>query len=158
VSRVLLRAVGLTGIYLLVLSSLKPGDVLVGGLLGLGVAAALRPLHDARAPTPPLARLRAAAAVAAGTLAETVAGSWRTARFCLGGPAAPGFVEVPRGDRSASQVATWAVLTTEAPDEIVVDVDEERDVLVVHLLHAGDPEAVLARHRRAHERQRKVVP
>jgi len=51
------------------------------------------------------------------------------------------------------------VLTGEAPDEVPVDVDEERDVLIVHLVDASDPDAVRDRHRRAWERaQRKVVP
>ena len=61
-------------------------------------------------------------------------------------PAAPGFVEIPRGDRSRHGVALWGVLTGEAPDEIPVDVDERRRVLIVHLVDAGDPAAVRARH------------
>ena len=37
--------------------------------------------------------------------------------------------------------------------------DDERDVLIVHLVDVQDPDSVRARHRRAHERrQRKVVP
>jgi hypothetical protein len=37
-------------------------------------------------------------------------------------------------------------------------VDAGRDILVVHLVDAGDPDAVRARHAAAHERwQRKVV-
>ena len=52
-------------------------------------------------------------------------------------------------------VALWGLITGEAPDEIVVDVDEERDVLVVHLTDAGDPDAVRARHRAALERHRR---
>jgi multicomponent Na+:H+ antiporter subunit E len=87
-----------------------------------------------------------------------VRGSWRTARFCLRGGGQPGFVEIPRGDRSPNAVALWGVLTGEAPDEVPVDVDEERDVLIVHLVDASDPDAVRERHRRAYERaQRKVV-
>ena len=46
------------------------------------------------------------------------------------------------------------LLTGEAPDEFPVDVDEERDVLIVHVLDASDPEAVRARHRQTHERAR----
>jgi multisubunit Na+/H+ antiporter MnhE subunit len=56
-------------------------------------------------------------------------------------------------------VALWGLLTGEAPDEIPVDVDEQRDVLIVHLVHARDPEAVRARHERTHERRlRRAVP
>ena len=57
------------------------------------------------------------------------------------------------------RVALWGVLTGEAPDEVPVDVDEARDVLIVHLVDASDPDAVRARHQRAYERwQRRVVP
>ena len=81
------------------------------------------------------------------------------ARYCLGGKGSPGLVEVPQGDRSRAAVATWGVLTGEAPDELPVDVDEERGVLVVHLVDAADPDAVRARHARTHERWlRRVVP
>lgn len=103
--------------------------------------------------------MTAAAALAGQTALEMVRGSWRVARFCLGAPADPGLVEIPRGDRSPEGVALWGVLTGEAPDEIVVDVDEARAVLVVQVLDAGDPEAVRARHARTYERrQRRVVP
>ena len=149
------RAAGLTGIYLLVLTSVAPGDILVGALLGLAVAVALRPRGARPTRGARLARIGAAGSVVLGTGAEMVRGSWRVARFCLGLPAAPGFVEIPREDRSDVTVALWGVLTGEAPDEIVVDVDES--VLIVHLVDAGDPEAVRARHRGARERQTRVV-
>jgi hypothetical protein len=68
-------------------------------------------------------------------------------------------VEIPRGDRSNARVALWGVLTGEAPDEYPVDVDAERNVLLVHVLEAGDPETVRERHVRTDERwQRRVVP
>jgi multisubunit Na+/H+ antiporter MnhE subunit len=159
----LVRGAGLAAIYLLVLTSLAPGDILTGGILGLAVAFALRPRaphrdpQDQREPAP--VRVRGAAGMLTQTAVEMVRGSWRTVRFCLGAPARPGLVEVPREGRSPINVALWGVLTGEAPDEVVVDVDEERDVLVVHLVDVGDPTAVRRRHARAHERwQTKVVP
>ena len=156
---VLVRATALAGIYLLFLTSLAPGDVLTGALLGLAVALALRP-RSTSAPKDTLRtadRLAAAMVTVLVTADEMIRGSWRTARFCLGRPSPPGFVEIPRGDRSRTGVALWGVLTGEAPDEIVVDIEDE--VLVVHLLDAGDPEAVRERHRRAHRRNlRKVAP
>jgi multisubunit Na+/H+ antiporter MnhE subunit len=92
------------------------------------------------------------------TAVDMVRGSWRTARVCLRGGAQPGFVEIPRGGRSPHAVALWGVITGEAPDEVPVDVDEERDVLIVHLVDASDPDAVRERHRRAYERaQSRVV-
>ena len=153
---VVARAIALAGVYLLVLTSLSPGDVLVGSALGLGVALALRRGRTTHVPVPLPERLAAAAVVGTQTAVEMARGSWRVVRFCIGGSAAPGFVEIPRDARSRRETALWGVLTGEAPDEIVVDAG--RDVLVVHLVDAGDPDAVRARHADAHERwQRKVV-
>jgi multisubunit Na+/H+ antiporter MnhE subunit len=157
-TQAVLRVGGLTAIYLLVLTSVDLGDLLVGGLLALGVAFALRPRGpggaSGRAPRP---HLRAAVAVAAGTTAELVRGTWRTIRFCLGDRGRQGFVEIPRAGRSQRNVAFWGLLTGEAPDEVPVDVDTERDVLIVHLIDASDPQAVRERHDRTSSAQRKVV-
>jgi multisubunit Na+/H+ antiporter MnhE subunit len=147
------NAAGLAAIYLLVLTSLRPGDIVVAALLGVGVTAVL-PRRQAGGASAGL-RPRALAGAFAATAVEMVRGSWRTARFCLGGRAAPGFVEIPREDRSRSEVALWGVLTGEAPDEIPVDVDDDRGVLIVHLIDAGDPESVRARHAGAHARARR---
>jgi multisubunit Na+/H+ antiporter MnhE subunit len=133
-----------------------PGDVLLAALLA-GAVLTWLPRAAPRSGAKAAPSARAAARVFAGTAAEMVRGSWRVARFCLGRPAAPGFVEIPRGDRSNINVALWGVLTGEAPDEVVVDVDEERDVLIVHLVDAADPEGVRSRHRANESAQRAVV-
>jgi multisubunit Na+/H+ antiporter MnhE subunit len=154
-SRVLAQALFLMGIYLLVMTSAKPGDAAVGLLLGLVLAVALRPASPSS--VRPAALLALGRALAQ-TAVEMVLGSWRTARFCLRGGGRPGFVEIPRQGRSRRAVALWGVLTGEAPDEVPVDIDDERDVLIVHLVDAGDPDAVRARHQRAYERaQGKAV-
>lgn len=157
-SGTLLRAAWFAAIYLLVISSVAPGDLLIAALLGLSAAVALRP-RTARGKLAPLpARARAAVGMVLSTAAEVVRGTGRTVRFCLGAPAQPGFVEIPRRDRSPARVALWGVLTGEAPDEYPVDVDDERDILIVHLIDCSDPDAVRARHARADDRwQRKVV-
>jgi multisubunit Na+/H+ antiporter MnhE subunit len=159
-SRVITQALAFMGIYLLVMTSADPAAAAAGLLLGLVLAVALRPrAHRRRPATPPLTALVALGGVVASTALEMVLGSWRTVRFCLHGRGAPGFVEIPRGDRSRQGVALWGVITGEAPDEVPIDVDAERGVLIVHLVDASDPDAVRERHRRAYERtQRKVVP
>ncbi|HWK27076.1 MAG TPA: Na+/H+ antiporter subunit E [Solirubrobacter sp.] len=158
-TRILTQGLFLMGIYLLVMTSAKPGDALAGLVLGLALAVALRPRTPERRPaTPGLAALAALGPVVVLTALEMVRGSWRTVRFCLRGGGNPGFVEIPRADRSDHAVALWGVLTGEAPDEVPVDVDEERGVLIVHLVDASDPDAVRERHRRAYEgAQRRVV-
>ncbi len=145
----LLRIVGLTAIYRLVLTSAQPGDIAVGLLLATGIVAASRssgPRRDAREW---LRWLRAVGTMLVRTGTEIVIGSARVVRFCLTGRGSPGFVEIPRGDRSRHGVALWGVLTGEAPDEYPVAVDDVRHVLVVHVIDARDPEAIVERHRRA---------
>ena len=157
-SRVLLGAAVLTAVYLLVLTSVSSGDVLVGGLLGLTLAVLLRQ-PESRDAAPGYERLGAAAVGFVETLVEMGRGTWRVVRFCLGSPASPGFIEIPQDGRSRHSIALWGVITGEAPDEVPVDVDDDRDVLVVHLVDAREPEAVRERHRRTYERwQRKAVP
>jgi multisubunit Na+/H+ antiporter MnhE subunit len=155
-SRVITQALALMGVYLLVMTSAKPADAAAGLLLGLGLAVALRPRHPGRRPT--VSGFLALGRALATTAVEMARGSWRTARFCLRGGAQPGFVEIPREARTRHAVALWGVVTGEAPDEVPVDIDEKRDVLIVHLIDASDPDAVRERHRRAYERaQRKVL-
>ena len=154
-SRVITQGLVFMGIYLLVMTSAKPGDAAAG----LVLAVARRPRRPGRRPpTPTPAGLVALGQLRARTAIEMARGSWRTARFCLRGGARPGFVGIPRAGRTRHAVALWGVLTGEAPDEVPVDVDEERDLLIVHLIDASNPAAVRERHQRAYDRaQRKVV-
>ena len=154
---VLIRAAALTAVYLLVLTSVAPGDVLVGGTIGLAVSLALRPRRLPRDAGSSFARAVATGDALLRTVWEMVVGSWRVVRFCLGAPGSPGFVEVPRDDRTSHELALWGVLTGVAPDEVVVDVSRTGDTMTVHLVDARDAEAVRERHRRGHERWRRRV-
>ena len=145
-SGVLLRAAGLAAIYLLVLTSLDPGDVIVGAALGLPSRWPCG--HTAEPSFAGSSGADRLAGCLAGMLIETaremVVGSWRVVRFCLGGPARPASSRSRAAAARGTSVALWGVLTGEAPDEVPVDVDEARDVLIVHLVDAGDPDAVRA--------------
>ena len=146
-----LRIAGLTAIYLAVLTSLAPGDIVVGVLIASGLILAGRATGPRRGVGEWLRWGGAVGRMIGRTAAEIAVGSIRVARFCLTGAADPGFVEIPRGDRSRHRVALWGVLTGEAPDEYSVAVDDARHVLVVHLIDASAPEAVRARHQAADE-------
>jgi multisubunit Na+/H+ antiporter MnhE subunit len=152
----LLRVSAIVAVYLLVLTSVAPGDILVGSLLGIGLLAVTRPRRLAPAGGW-LRWLVALAGTVLGTASEVVLGTVRTVRFCFGWKGAPGFVEIPRGDRSRRAVALWGVLTGEAPDEYPVDVDDGRQVLIVHVLDTRDPDAIRARHAHARERWHRHV-
>lgn len=152
----LLRVMGLLAVYLLVLTSIAPGDILIGSVIAIAIVAATRP--GGRGPRAGWRRwLVALAATLLTTASEVAIGTARTVRFCFGRNISPGFVEIPRGERSRRAVALWGVLTGEAPDEYPVDVDASRDVLIVHVLDARDPTAIRARHARAYERWHRDV-
>ena len=160
--RFILFTVALTIVYLLVLTSVHPGDVLVGALLSGAIAAASTFGRPAARIGPPLTRrLAAAPAVALGTLADMVRGNWHVAQYVLGRRRleSPGIVAIPKGQRTSSGVAAWGYITAISPDEIVLEADDERGVLLVHLLDARDIPAIRARHERTYERrQRRVFP
>ncbi len=152
------RTAGLTSIYLLVLTSVALGDVLVGGLLAFAIVMGSRSRwsRQRRSATGPW--LVHTVGMLASTAREMVIGTARVIRFCLGPDTGPGFVEIPRGARSRRGVALWGLLTGEAPDEYPVHVDDSRHVMIVHTIDAQDPDAVRARHEAARERwQRHVV-
>lgn len=155
---ILLRIAGLTAIYLLVLTSLKPGDILVGAALAtvlvLGGGAVVR---GTPAEGGWIGWTRGVLGMVGVTARDMVIGTGRVVRFCLGGHARPGFVEIPREGRSRDGVALWGLLTGESPDEFPVSIDAERDVLIVHVLDAADPDEVRERHRRMHERWQRHV-
>jgi len=161
-TRFLLLTATLTIVYLLVLTSLHPGDVLVGALLSAAIARASMVARPTARIGPPLTRrLAAAPAFVLGTLAEMVRGTWHVALYVLGRRRleSPGIVDIPRGERSSSGVAVWGYTTAISPDEIVLEADDERGVLLVHLLDARDVPAIQARHQRTYERrQRRVFP
>ena len=140
-----IRGLALAAIYLLVLTSLDPGDVAIALVLGFAAAYALRPPADDAAPAPPLAIV----AELARTAAEMVRGSWQVVRFCLGRPCSPGFVEIPRAGRSPRALARWTIETGVAPGEVVVDVEsgDDPETMLIHVVEGADPEAVRARHR-----------
>ena len=159
-TRFVLTTVALTIVYLLVLTSMHPGDVLVGALLSAAIAAASTLTRPTERIGPPLTkRLVAAPAFALGTLADMVRGNWHVAMYVLGGRRleSPGIVTIPRGERTSAGVAAWGYITAISPDEIVLEADDERGVLVVHLLDARDVPAIRARHERTYERRHRHV-
>ena len=161
-TRFVLFTAALTIVYLLVLTSVHPGDVLLGAALSATIAAAATfPRPTSRADPPLTRRLAAAPAFALGTLADMVRGTWHVALYVLGRRRleSRGIVAIPKGERSTSGVAAWGYLTAISPDEIVVEADDERAVLLVHLLDARDVAAIRARHHWMYERrQRRVFP
>lgn len=158
----LIRVVVLTTIYLLVLTSLHPGDILTGLVLStLVVVAATRVSSSRPASGPPLLRrLAGVPALIGGTIVDLAKGTWDTAA-CLVGRGLPhgGLVEVPIPPSGPATAAAWGIRVGFVPDTVVVQIDEQRGTMLLHVLDARDPDAVIAAQTDSYERrQRRVFP
>lgn len=162
--RLLLAVAGLTGVYALTLASAKPLDFAVGAALSAALVLALRPgspsprAHDHLDVARRIAAFPAFAAVTAWDIAT---GAWNVALTVLG--VRPlrrsGIVAVPIGDRTPTGIAVTGLALTLSPGEVLVDVDRDREVLLVQVIDATDPDAIRAhRERRYRRHQRRVFP
>lgn len=165
-----IAVVVLLAIYLLTLGSLAPGDVAIGLVLAIAMELGWRrrvlrggvvgdPTTPPGVPLPQA--LLALPRLVFAVLVEITRGTWEVAKFSLGirEPVDEGIVEIELEGISEEGVAAWAFISTISPGELVLDVDEERGVLVIHALDAADPDAIRARHHDFYERyQRKVLP
>ena len=160
----LLTIVLLTALWLLTLVSADPLDVLLGVVVAttvlLGVSRKQPTLRVDESP-PLLRRLLAFPRFALATLREILVGTWDVALrvLHLRPVERPGIVLVPIGERSPAGLAATALADTLSPGEVLVDIDHERGVMLVHVIDASDPEAIRERHEEFYRRhQRGVFP
>ena len=156
--------VGLTLVYALVLGSLSPWDLVFGAVLSGALLYAFRGyvFGGTPAPLPGLSRrVIAFWPFLFAVLRDTLLGTWQVTQVTLGlrSLEKPGVVAVPIGERTAVGVAVSALVTTISPGAVLIDVDWDGGVMLVHAMDAADPEGV----RRAHEDfyqkyQRRVFP
>ena len=98
---------------------------------------------------------------AAAVARDALSGAWRVflVTLHLGRPASPGVVAVPLGERSPTGAAVSAFLAAFTPDTLLVGVDEEERVMLIHAIDAGDPDAVRESQQEFYRRyQRRVFP
>lgn len=154
----------LTLVYVLTLASFAPWDIAAGAALSAVLLVGLRRFVFAGegGRRPPLGRrLVGFLRFALATGREVAIGTWRVTLAVTGlrPLARPGIVAVPIDDRTPAGVAASALAATLSPGEVLVDVDEVRGVMLMHVLDASDPEAVRERYARFYERyQRQVFP
>lgn len=95
------------------------------------------------------------------TVWEILVGSVRVAAIVMGLRKLehPGIVAVPIGERSKLGVVVTGVTTSLAPGSIVLDVDWDREMMLVHVIDASDPDQIRADMQDLYDRyQRKVFP
>jgi multicomponent Na+:H+ antiporter subunit E len=154
-------------VYTATLASDDPLDVATGALLG-GVVLAISHRWTTRLgvlgsrPAPSTLRRALAAVPFAGAVAWEVAlGTWQVALIASGlrPLRSPGLLELPIGERSERGVAVFAMAVGLSPGTVLLEVDDDRGVLVLHAIDASDPDVLRARLDRLYTRwQRPVVP
>jgi len=164
VTRTLGSAIFLGVVYCLTLSSTDPVDFAmgagIGGALTRALGSRLRPAADSERP-PLLGRVAWFPLFIGAVLAEVVQGTWDVALrvLHLRPLERPGVVRIPIGERSERGVGVSALATTLSPGTVLIDIDDERRDLLLHVIDASDPDAVRARLQRFYDRyQRKVFP
>jgi multisubunit Na+/H+ antiporter MnhE subunit len=157
----------LTVVFCLTLASYDPWDMLVGAVLGSIVLAvfhnALPEIQGKPArelPSLP-SRILRFIPFAGITVWEFLIGSVRVAAIVIGLRKLehPGIVAVPIGDRSKFGVVVTGITTSLAPGSILLDVDWDRNLMLVHVIDASDPDQIRADMQKLYDRyQRKVFP
>ncbi|HVM17830.1 MAG TPA: Na+/H+ antiporter subunit E [Gaiellaceae bacterium] len=151
-------------VYLLMLASLDPLDVAAAVVVAAAILGGFRSFvfAEPRRDGPSLLRRVAGfPAFAAAIVRDIVVGTWEVALVVLHlrPLRAPGIVAIPLGERTRTGVAVGAFVATLSPGEFLVDVDEARRVMLLHVIDASDPDEVRRKHDRFYERfQRKVFP
>lgn len=152
----------LVSVYALTLASLHPLDLLAGGVIAAALLVALRRFLFSGGPlTPPsvLKRIVSFPGFVFAVAREVARGTWLVTLVVIGRKplARPGIVAVPVGERTPSGVAATALAVTLSPGEVFVDLDWERQVLLLHVLDATDPEAVRRHHAAFYDRYQRLV-
>jgi multicomponent Na+:H+ antiporter subunit E len=163
-TRTVLTLAILTAVYLLTLASAHPLDVAFGVVLATALLWTVRGflfVGPAPAAGEYLRRFLAAPRFALQVVWDITVGTWTVSLMVLGLKSmdSPGIVDIPIGERTDTGVAVTSLATTLSPGEVLVDVDWDNGVMLMHVLDASDPAAVRAQHHERYMRhQRKVFP
>ncbi|WP_295383828.1 Na+/H+ antiporter subunit E [uncultured Thiodictyon sp.] len=133
----------LTAIWLLLVNSLEPGQVLLGLFLGLTIPLfSLRFWPERVLVRRPLTLLGFGALM----LHDIVAANLRVAWLILRGPARlrPGFVQVPLDLQSELAISLLANAICLTPGTVSAHLTQDRRTLLVHALDLADPAALIA--------------
>ncbi|NJN18900.1 MAG: Na+/H+ antiporter subunit E [Oscillochloris sp.] len=154
----------LTLVYALTLNSFALWDLLIGGLISalLLVLTRKQVFEEMRSPSPGVfQRIVAFLPFAAAVIADVVQGTWEVALVSLKLRPLPqaGIVAVPIGERSPVGIAVTSLITTLSPGSVLIEVDDERRVMLFHVFDVQDPDHIRAQYQTFYDRyQRHVFP
>lgn len=156
----LLRLTLLAAVWLLALGDISAGNLLVGLLVSAGLLWLLGYHRQDRSSDHLGRRILRSGPFLLAIIREVAVGTWAVSLVILGQrQATPGYVEVLVGPRTPNGVAVTAWLTTLIPGSAFVSVDDERGVMLFHVLDAADPEVFRSDLDRVYQRyQRHVFP
>ncbi len=157
----------LTIVFCLTLASFAPWDIVIGAILGSvslavfhGAVPEIKGAPAGQLPSAP-SRIVHFIPFAGITVWEILIGSVRVAAIVVGLRKLehPGIVAVPIGARSKFGVVVTGITTSLAPGSILLDVDWDRNMMLVHVIDASNPDQVRADMQDLYDRyQRKVFP
>ena len=162
--RWMLSILSLTGVYLLMLTSLDPWDIAVGLLLSTVLVIVFRSHVGLTHPLPGpgfVERLLWIVPFALRTVWDVAAGAIRVALMVvhLRPLARAHFIEIPFDGDTAAGVALNTLLTTLSPGSVLIDVDWERRVTLFHVFDNAEPAEIRQMYQGFYDRyQRHVLP
>ena len=154
----------LTLVYAFVLASFSPWDLAFGAVLSGVLLYAFRGYVFGGKPAPLpglLSRVFAFWPFAFAVVRDTIVGTWQVTQVTLRLKpiGKPGVVAVPIGERTPVGVAVSALVTTISPGAVLIDVDWDEGVMLIHAMDAADPGEVRRSHEHFYQRyQKKVFP
>jgi len=132
----------LTLTWLMLVGQPGLGNLVLGGVLGILIPLLTAPYWPGRQSVPNLPRLAAYVALVG---LDIVISNLVVARLVLFMPDArlrPAWIAVPLDLTSPEAIAVLAATVTLTPGTVCADLSADRRALLVHCLHAPDPEAV----------------
>ncbi len=164
-SRLLISLLALLAIFLAGLTSLEPGNILIGVVVSILLTAAFRRFTNPNGllrPVPNLLpRLAAFVPWLFVSMWDILTGSWKVmlAILHLRPADQSGLVEIPIEERTRLGVAVIALKTTMTPGSALVEVKWGEGKMVFSYMNASQPEKIREKQRRFYEKyQRKVFP
>lgn len=147
-------AVGIA--WILLQGNLSPATLLWALLLALFLPWLV---HDFVGRYEPLAGGRAAVGLLLVVLGDIVRANLSVARIVLepGFEPHPAWIRVPYGLTDPRGIALLATIVTNTPGTVSAVVDEQRREILVHALHAPDPQAIADEIRERYERPLKEI-
>lgn len=129
-------------LWVVISSSAAPGPLLLGGVLAIALPLLTRPFW----PDPPrLVRPWRALRFLGVFAADIFTANWRVAGQVIGPLCrlSPSLVEVPLDLRDPFLATLLGSIVSLTPGTVAIDVDQQRWILLVHVLDAPDPAALV---------------